>query len=163
MRFLRRVTAGAVMACLVAGMVLIAIQSVWITYGVFVRYVLGRPDGVVTEATALMLVPLAFLGLPYALKEDGFPKVTFLTDHIPHLAADAVGKLNLVIMIVIGGFFTAATGNAALSTYQSGVASSVLGWPEYLLWAPVAISSGVFVLQGAVQLFSTSVVTKVRG
>lgn len=39
----------------------VLIQALWISYGVFMRYVMNSPDGMVTEATALMLVPVAFL------------------------------------------------------------------------------------------------------
>lgn len=163
MQLLRRLASGAVFACLAAGMALIVIQTVWITYGVFVRYVLGRPDGMVTEATALLLVPLAFLGLPYAMKMDGFPKVTYLTDQLPRHAARAVGRLNLILMVLVGAFFTAATGNAALSTFRSGATSSVLGWPEYLFWVPVALASGIFVVQGVIELVSKSAPVDLRG
>ena len=38
-----------------AGAVIVLIQMVWISYGVFVRYGLGKPDRMVTEATALLL------------------------------------------------------------------------------------------------------------
>lgn len=36
-----------------------------------------------TEATALLLFPVAFLGLAFALYEDAYPKVTMLIDHLP--------------------------------------------------------------------------------
>ena len=57
------------------GAIIISVQAVWITYGVFVRYVLRSPDGMVTEATAMLLFPAAFLGLAFALRENAYPKV----------------------------------------------------------------------------------------
>ena len=36
------------------GAIIISVQAVWITYGVFVRYVLRSPDGMVTEVSASM-------------------------------------------------------------------------------------------------------------
>lgn len=63
-----------------AGAVVVLVQMVWISYGVFVRYGLGKPDRMVTEATALLLFPVAFAGLAYALREDAYPKVTMLTE-----------------------------------------------------------------------------------
>ena len=154
MRLFRTVALGAVMACLAAGMAIVLVQSFWITYGVFVRYALGNPDGTVTEATALLLVPLAFLGLPYALKEDAFPRVTFVTDKLPRRIAILVGKIHLVIMVLLGLFFAAVTVNATITSFRSGASSSVLGWPEYLFWGPVAIASGAFVMYGVYQLFA---------
>ena len=63
-----------------AGALIIVVQTVWISYGVFMRYVVGKPDGTVTEATALLLFPAALLGLAFALKENAYPKVSFLID-----------------------------------------------------------------------------------
>jgi TRAP-type C4-dicarboxylate transport system permease small subunit len=62
------------------GAMIIIVQMLWISYGVFMRYVISKPDGMVTEATALLLFPAAFLGLAFALKEDAYPKVSFLLD-----------------------------------------------------------------------------------
>lgn len=148
MRLLRRIARGATLACLTAGVAIALVQSFWITYGVFVRYALGNPDSMVTEATALLLVPLAFLGLPYALKEDAFPRVTFITDKLSPRAARLVGKINLLVMIVVGLFLVSVTLNATVASFRSGASSSVLGWPEYLFWAPVAFACIAFVLQG---------------
>jgi len=162
MRLFHSIAIGAVLACLAVGVAIVLIQSVWITYGVFVRYVLGSPDGTVTEATALLLVPLAFLGLPYALKEDAFPRVTVVTDNLPAPIAVVLGKLNLAIMTVVGLFFAAVTINATLSSFQSGASSSVLGWPEYLFWAPVAVASITFVIYGVYLLLARSAVPDSR-
>jgi len=52
------------------GALIIVVQTVWVSYGVFMRYVIGRPDGMVTEATAMLLFPAAFLGLAFALREN---------------------------------------------------------------------------------------------
>ena len=152
MRLLRALAIGAVGICLTVGVAIVVIQSFWITYGVFVRYVLGSPDSMVTEATALLLIPLAFLGLPYALKEDAFPRVTFITDKLSPRTAAIVAKINLAIMILVGLFYAAVSVNATISTYRSGESSSVLGWPEYVFWAPVGIASIVFVVYGLVEV-----------
>ena len=46
-----------------AGALIIVVQTLWISYGVFMRYVVGKPDGTVTEATALLLFPAALPGI----------------------------------------------------------------------------------------------------
>ena len=127
-----------------AGALIVLVQAVWISYGVFVRYVLNEPDRFVTEATALLLVPVAFAGLAYALKEDAFPKVTMAVDALPPRVQWTIGTINLVLMLAIGLFFTLVTGKAAIRTYLSGASTEVLRWPEFIFWIPVAISILVF-------------------
>ncbi|MFM8676511.1 MAG: TRAP transporter small permease, partial [Burkholderiaceae bacterium] len=78
MRALLRVFDRLALWLAIIGALIIVLQMVWISYGVFMRYVLSNPDGTVTEATALLLFPTAFLGLAFALKDNAYPKVTFL-------------------------------------------------------------------------------------
>ncbi len=151
----RVIVVGAVMVCLAAGIAIVLVQSFWITYGVFMRYALHQPDGTVTEATALLLVPLAFLGLPYALKENAFPRVTFLTDKLSGRLATLLGKLNLAVECLVGLFFAAVAVNATRVSFRSGASSSVLAWPEYLFWAPVAVAGVVFVVYALYRLFTS--------
>ena len=62
---------GLVFAGLGAAVVLA--QAGWITFGVVMRYVFRSPDRMVTEATALLLFPVAFAGMTYALQSDAYP------------------------------------------------------------------------------------------
>ena len=91
-----------------AGGIIVVIQMVWISYGVFVRYGLGAPDRMVTEATALLLFPVAFAGLAYALREDAYPKVTFLTDLASQAARRWFDIVNHCLMLGVGLFFSYA-------------------------------------------------------
>ena len=75
----------AALSCALGGGVLILIQALWMSWGVFSRYFLGSPDRMVTEATALLLFPVAFAGLAYAVRRDANPKVTMLLDVLPHV------------------------------------------------------------------------------
>lgn len=86
------------------GAMIIIVQMLWISYGVFMRYVISKPDGMVTEATALLLFPAAFLGLAFALKEDAYPKVSFLLDALQPRGRRWLEALNFVLMIIVGGF-----------------------------------------------------------
>jgi TRAP-type C4-dicarboxylate transport system permease small subunit len=135
-----------------AGAAIIVVQMLWITYGVFVRYVLKRPDGTVTEATALLLFPVAFLGLAFALKEDAYPKVSFLPDALGPRGRHALEVLNLVLMLAVGGFFAIAAVDATLGSFESGAASEILLWPRYLFWAPGALALLVFTLYVVLRL-----------
>lgn len=134
------------------GALIIVVQMVWISYGVFTRYVLLKPDGTVTEATALLLFPVAFLGLAFALKEDAYPKVTFLRDALQPRGRRILEAVNLALMVVVGGFFAIAAVRAVIGTFQSGAASEILLWPRYLFWGPSAIAILVFVSFAVIKL-----------
>ena len=126
------------------GAIVVLVQTLWITYGVFMRYALNKPDRYVTEATALLLVPVAFAGLAFALKEDAYPKVTMMVDHLPQRVQRYIGLLNLTIMIGIGSFFAMAAIYATYRSYSSGAASEILDWPRVYFWFPVAFSLVTF-------------------
>lgn len=128
------------------GALIILVQMLWISYGVFVRYGLGRPDRMVTEATALLLFPVAFAGLAYALREDAFPKVTMVVDRFGPGARKIVAIVNHLLMLGVGGFFAYAGVSATNRSFNSGVASEILHWPRYLFWAPGAAALIVFTL-----------------
>ena len=137
---------------ILGGCVLILVQAVWISWGVFARYVLRDPDEMVTEATALLLVPLAFVGIAYALQEDAFPKVTMLIDKLPAAIANRIRLFNLVLMTLIGGFFTVVAGSATIRSYTSGAVSQTIEWPEFAFWAPVCVFIGTFTTLGIIRV-----------
>lgn len=134
------------------GAVIITVQMLWISYGVFMRYVLSNPDGTVTEATALLLFPAAFLGLAFALKEDAYPKVSFLLDSLRPRGRRWLEAMNLVLMLVIGGFFSIAAVNATMGSFASGSSSEILLWPRYMFWTPSALALVVFTVHVALKL-----------
>ena len=103
----------------------------------------------------LLLVPVAFAGLAYALREDAYPKVTMLTDLLSKSAGLAVERLNLLLKISIGVFFSIASVSATFNSYSSGAASEILLWPRFLFWIPVALSLCVFSLYSTLMLIRT--------
>ena len=141
-----------VVALAAAGALIVVIQMVWISYGVFMRYALGSPDRMVTEATALLLFPVALLGLAYALREDSYPRVTLITDAMGPSARKAFDLANLTIMLLIGVLFSITAISATMSAYRSGSASEILQWPRYLFWAGAALSLTLFTLYAALRL-----------
>ena len=134
------------------GAVIVLIQMAWISYGVFVRYVIGKPDRLVTEATALLLFPVAFAGLAYAMREDAFPKVTMATDRLGPAARKACQIINHVLMLGVGAFFSYAGVSATIRSYNSGVASEILHWPRFWFWAPGALALVIFSIYAALRL-----------
>jgi len=139
----------------ILGGAVILIQTLWISYGVFMRYIMNSPDRMVTEATALLLVPTAFAGLAYALREDAYPKVTFLTQALNIKSQVALQRLNLILKFSIGLFFSVAAVSATLNSYASGAASEILLWPRFYFWIPVAFSLCVFTFYCALHFIGT--------
>lgn len=135
-----------------AGAVIVLIQMLWISYGVFVRYGLGKPDRMVTEATALLLFPVAFAGLAYAMREDAFPKVTMVTDQMPSKLRRVLDVINHILMLGVGSFFAYAGVSATIRAFNSGVASEILHWPRYLFWAPGAFALLLFSVYAGLRL-----------
>ena len=134
------------------GALIIVAQMIWISYGVVVRYGFNAPDRLVTEATALLLFPVAFAGMAYALKEDAYPKVSFLPDALGPRGRRRLEALNLLLMIGVGGFFSIAAVDATMKSFESGAASEILLWPRYLFWAPGALALVVFTLHVVLKL-----------
>ena len=135
-----------------AGAIIVLVQMLWISYGVFVRYGLGKPDRMVTEATALLLFPVAFTGLAFAMREDAFPKVTMLTDRLRPGLQRVFDIINHILMLGVGSFFAYAGVSATIRAFNSGVASEILHWPRYWFWAPGAFSLVIFSLYAALRL-----------
>ena len=135
-----------------AGAVVVLVQMVWISYGVFVRYGLGKPDRMVTEATALLLFPVAFAGLAYAMREDAYPKVTMATDLLGPSMRKIFDVINHSLMLGVGMFFSYAGVSATIRAFNSGVASEILHWPRYLFWAPGALALVLFSFYAALRL-----------
>ena len=134
------------------GAFIVLVQTVWISYGVMMRYIFDAPDGTVTEATALLLFPVAFAGLAYALKEDAYPKVTMLTDRLPVKLRHLIDVMNLALMLGIGGFFALAAVDATLRSFTSGAASEILLWPRYIFWFPGALALVVFTIYAVLRM-----------
>jgi len=135
----------AAVGCALAGGAIILLQAVWMSWGVFTRYALNSPDRMVTEATALLLFPVAFSGLAFALRRDANPKVTMLLDILPARIRHWIEVMNLVIIAIIGLWFMYVSFSATLRTFDSGVASEILLWPRVYFWIPVMFSMVIFV------------------
>lgn len=137
------------------GAVIIVVQTIWVSYGVLMRYVFNRPDQYVTEATALMLVPCAFLGLAYAMQQDALPKVTMVAALFPPKVQSVLARLNQLIMLSVGGFFAYSAISAFIRANKSGAASEVLSWPRAWFWAPTALALVVFCIVMLVKLWGS--------
>jgi TRAP-type C4-dicarboxylate transport system permease small subunit len=135
-----------------AGGIIVLVQMVWISYGVFTRYGLGKPDRLVTEATALLLFPVAFAGLAFALREDAMPKVTMLVDNFSSGTQRIFAIVNHFIMLGVGLFFAYAGVSATIRSFNSGVASEILHWPRWWFWAPGALALVLFAFYVALRL-----------
>jgi TRAP-type C4-dicarboxylate transport system permease small subunit len=140
---------GVLMAAVGAGIVVV--QMLWISYGVVMRYALRSPDRMATEATALLLFPVAFVGLTYALKEGALPRVTIFADMLPSGVRRILDVFNAFVMLGIGSFFALAAFRGTFNSYATGAASEILLWPRYLFWAPVALALVIFSIYAAIK------------
>lgn len=147
-----RLVERAVVWLAAAGALVVLVQMVWISYGVFARYALRAPDRMVTEATALLLFPVAFAGLAYAMREDAYPKVTMLTDRLPPMGRKVAAVINLCLMLGVGLFFSLAGLSATIRSFNSGASSEILLWPRYAFWAPGAVALVVFSIYAGLRL-----------
>ena len=143
---------GSMSVIIGAGGALLIWEAVWITYGVFMRYILRNPDTTVTEGSTLLLMPLAFIGLPYAFREQALPRVTIFIDRLPRLLRQIVDLVTQALVAVLGVYLLIASGFAIVRTYQSGAASEITGWPDFVVWIPVFLIFGVFAFASVCQV-----------
>lgn len=133
------------------GAAIVVVQMLWISYGVVMRYLVRSPDRMATEATALLLFPVAFVGLTYALKEGALPRVTILADMMPSGVRRIIDIFNAFAILAIGCFFAAAALRGTFNSFATGSASEILLWPRYLFWAPVALALVIFSAYAAIK------------
>lgn len=137
-----------------AGALVVFVQVVWTSYGVMMRYAFGKPDAYVTEATALLLFPVAFLGLAYAMKEDAYPRVSFLLDATKGKPSHRWIKAGTeLVVIVVGVYFSWASIDAAIKSFHSQAASEILLWPRLYFWVPSALAIALFTLFAIVRWY----------
>lgn len=129
------------------GCAVVVLEAIWISYGVVARYIFRNPDRWVTEGSALFLLGLAFAGLPSALRENSFPRVTFLLNSLSPVPRAVVDLVNMTLMAAIGGYLALASVRATLATLRTGQTTMINEWPEYLAWLPVALFTIVFTLE----------------
>lgn len=115
------------------------------------RYVFRSPDSTVTEATALLLFPVAFAGLVYAMQVNAYPRVTVLIDRLSPIVRRRLEAINCLLIVFIAGFFALAATQAAWRDFHSGAASEILLWPRFLFWIPAAVSLLLFTLYGMIR------------
>lgn len=151
----RRWVGFAGLVAMAAGGLVVLIQALWISYGVMMRYVFHRPDAMVTEATALLLFPVAFAGLVYAMQIDAYPRVTVLVDKLSPAFRRRLQVFNYLLIAALAVFFATAAVQAAWRDFYSGAASEILLWPRYLFWTPAAAVWVLFALYAALRFVET--------
>ena len=75
-----------------------------------------------------------------------------LIDKLPDAIAQRIRFFNLVMMTLIGVFFTIVAGSATIRTYTTGAVSSIIEWPEFAFWAPVCVFIAAFTALGAIRV-----------
>ena len=117
-----------------AGALIIVVQTVWISYGVFMRYVVGKPDGTVTEATALLTV---FLAIPNLLAIAAFG-----TPSAASLLISAQSSMVITLQSSKSAHFSSAVSaqfSSAVDTIGTAALSLLLGIGAGALWATFSL------------------------
>ena len=134
---------------------LIVVQSMWITYAVFLRYFLGQGDMYMLEVTSLLLLVVAFLGAPLALRENAFPTVFMLVNRFPVKGQQWLRIVGLVMSIIFFGFFTRGAAWIAIDAFKTDYVTTVVHWPYYPFWAVITLSGILFILIALVLVINT--------
>ena len=134
---------------------LIVIQSVWISYAVFLRYFLHQGDMYMLEVTSLLLLLVAFLGAPFALREEAFPTVFMVVNRFPIRVQKWLRAIALVMCIIFFGLFTRGAAWIAIDAYKTDYVTTVVHWPYSPFWAVITFSGVLFMLVALVLLINT--------
>lgn len=134
---------------------LIVVQSVWITYAVFLRYFLNKGDMYMLEVTTLLLLIVVFLGAAFTLQEEAFPTVVMVVNRLPARVQQWLRVVALVMGLIFIGFFTRGAAWIAIDAYKTDYVTTVVHWPYYPFWAVIVLSNVLFMLVALVFLIKT--------
>lgn len=132
--------------------VLILAMSLWITYDVLARSLLGIASPWSFDLSEYSLVWITFLGAPWVLMQDRHVRIEILVDVLPTRLQRLLGILVCLIAIVVCAIFTWRTGIAAIEYFERDVMMPRI-WRIPRIWpyCIIPIGSGllmvVFVLR----------------
>ena len=134
---------------------LVVVQSVWITYGVLLRYFLRQGDMYTIEVTSLLLLLVAFLGAPFALRQEAFPTVFMVVNRLPDKIQRWLRAFALLMSIIFFFFFTWGAAWIAIDAHKTDYVTTIVHWPYYPFWAIIALSGVLFMLVALAMLAKT--------
>ena len=140
---------GVYLACIWVAGVSIALMSVVIPVGVFMRYVLGFGAQWPEPIAILLMMSFTFIGAAAAYRAGGHIAVTMLTDRLPAVLQAWLARAVHLLMLVVCGFVVVYGSHHALGTMGQTVAE--LPWlpvgVTYLAIPVGALATALFVLE----------------
>lgn len=140
---------GLYLACIWVAGVSIALMSLVIPIGVFMRYVIGFGAQWPEPIAILLMMQFTFIGAAAAYRSGGHIAVTMLTDRLPAALQAVLARGVHVAMLVVCGFVVLFGSRHALGTMGQTVAE--LPWlpvgVTYLAIPVGALATAVFVLE----------------
>ena len=131
--FLNRLILGM---AILAGLILVG-MSLWISYDVFMRYVLARPTIWAGDLSEYGLLWATFLAAPWVLRNEGHVRIELLVDHLPVIWRDALAIAASVVCALVSGVFTWQTGLTSFDFFTRGL--MVARTWEIPSWVPYAV------------------------
>ncbi len=137
------------LGCIWLAGVAIALMSLIIPVGVFMRYVLGFGAQWPEPIAILLMMVFTFIGAAAAYRAGGHIAVTMLTDRLPQAAQVLCGRLIDLLMLLVCGFVVLHGSRLCLETMGQSIAE--LPWlpvgVTYLAIPLGALATGLFVLE----------------
>ena len=132
------------LACVVlSGTAMVAI-TLFIPYGVFMRYVMNQPQGWPEPASVVMMVMFSFIGGAAVYRANGQVAVEALVNAVPRNVRLAMGWAVRACMLAIALFMVAYGVNLCQVTWQNSIAEFP-GLSVGVTYLPIPIS-GVLTL-----------------
>lgn len=137
------------LACIWSAGIAIALMSLIIPAGVFMRYVLGFGAQWPEPIAILLMMVFTFIGAAAAYRAGGHIAVTLLTDRLPAAAQTALSRLIDLLLLLVCGFVLWYGTRLAWQTLGQSIAE--LPWlPVGVTYLPIplgAAATALFVLE----------------
>lgn len=98
----------------------IAFLMIVISWDVIGRSLFERPFQGAPELATNLVVAIAFLGMPYAFRQDAHIRSTVIVDRMPIWVSDVMNRVGHLVGILIFALIARATWKPALQAFRTG-------------------------------------------
>ena len=131
----------------IAGAVLV-VMMLAISYSVFSRFALGRPLAGVVEWSGYLLLYVAFLGLPWLLRNRGHINVELIYDRVGPRGRRGLDVLAAVLGLFVTGILTWRGIIVTADVAERGLRLwNVLQTPQWMLVVVIPLGAGLAFLE----------------
>ena len=134
-------------AAYLAGLLTVG-MSLWITYEVFVRYVLLRPTIWAADLSGYALLWVTFLAAPWVLKRNGHVSIELATDRLGPGARRRVAVVVALVGAVISAIFAWETALITFEFYEQGrMMARIWQIPQFLPYACMPLGAALLAVE----------------